>query len=254
MQIDWWTLGLQAINFLVLVWLLSRFLYRPVRKVIADRRAEAEHALADAKAKQAEAEAARTRYETDRATLAQARRDLEARVHKEAQIESGQIVEIARKQAAEIVETARKAAKEEQSRALEATKQDIAAMAVMLATDLLGQQGDRGSGAAAIAAVGRFVAELPAERRDELRREADAADEPVELRTAAELSEADRSAWTAAMHGWFGDKVQASFATDPAILGGAMLRLPHAELDVTWARQLREAEAHILGGRDGPRE
>ena len=39
MQIDWWTLALQTINFLVLVWLLTHFLYRPVRQVIAERKA-----------------------------------------------------------------------------------------------------------------------------------------------------------------------------------------------------------------------
>ena len=30
MQIDWWTLGLQTVNALVLIWLLSRFLFRPI--------------------------------------------------------------------------------------------------------------------------------------------------------------------------------------------------------------------------------
>ena len=36
MRIDWWTLALQAANFLVLVWLLQHFLYRPVQAIIAD--------------------------------------------------------------------------------------------------------------------------------------------------------------------------------------------------------------------------
>ena len=35
MQIDWWTLGLQAVNALVLVWLLAHFLFRPVVDAIA---------------------------------------------------------------------------------------------------------------------------------------------------------------------------------------------------------------------------
>src|SRR3974390_2877415 len=41
MRIDLWTLGLQTVNVLILVWILSRFLFRPVMKVIDDRRAAA---------------------------------------------------------------------------------------------------------------------------------------------------------------------------------------------------------------------
>lgn len=35
MRIDWSTLALQTINVVVLVWLLSRFLFRPVSDIIA---------------------------------------------------------------------------------------------------------------------------------------------------------------------------------------------------------------------------
>lgn len=41
MTIDWWTLGLQTVNVLVLVWILARFLFRPVARIIADRQAAA---------------------------------------------------------------------------------------------------------------------------------------------------------------------------------------------------------------------
>ena len=37
MQIDWTTLVLEIINFLVLVWILKRFLYKPVMEAIAAR-------------------------------------------------------------------------------------------------------------------------------------------------------------------------------------------------------------------------
>ena len=37
MKIDWWTLGLQTINVLVLLWVLQRFLLKPVQAMIAQR-------------------------------------------------------------------------------------------------------------------------------------------------------------------------------------------------------------------------
>ena len=41
MRIDWWTLGLQTFNVLVLVLILSRFLFRPVAAIIEERRVAA---------------------------------------------------------------------------------------------------------------------------------------------------------------------------------------------------------------------
>ena len=38
MELDWTTFILELINFLVLIWLLNRFLYKPVMKVIAQRK------------------------------------------------------------------------------------------------------------------------------------------------------------------------------------------------------------------------
>lgn len=67
MKIDFWTLALQAINALVLIWLLSRVLYRPVGRAIAQRREAATKLLADA-----EAERERARQATAAATAQQA--------------------------------------------------------------------------------------------------------------------------------------------------------------------------------------
>jgi len=37
MLIDWFTVGAQALNFIILVWLMKRFLYKPVQDAIAAR-------------------------------------------------------------------------------------------------------------------------------------------------------------------------------------------------------------------------
>ena len=50
MQIDWMTLVLEIINFLVLVWILKRFLYKPVMEAIAARQRRVDGKLAEAKA------------------------------------------------------------------------------------------------------------------------------------------------------------------------------------------------------------
>lgn len=50
MHIDWWTLGLQTVNALVLVWLLARFLFKPVARMVAERQRAAAALMNDAAA------------------------------------------------------------------------------------------------------------------------------------------------------------------------------------------------------------
>jgi F-type H+-transporting ATPase subunit b len=69
MELNWSTFVLEIINFLVLVWILQRLLYKPVLAVIARRRAGIEKTLADAKHLQAEAERLKAQYESRLAGL-----------------------------------------------------------------------------------------------------------------------------------------------------------------------------------------
>lgn len=58
MLIDWFTVGAQAVNFLILVWLLQRFLYRPVMAAIAAREKKVADMIATAAAQDAKAQLA----------------------------------------------------------------------------------------------------------------------------------------------------------------------------------------------------
>lgn len=55
MLIDWFTVGAQLLNFIILVWLMKRFLYQPVLDAIATRELKIAAALADAATTEAEA-------------------------------------------------------------------------------------------------------------------------------------------------------------------------------------------------------
>ncbi|WP_051310026.1 F0F1 ATP synthase subunit delta [Desulfogranum japonicum] len=60
---NWSTFLLESINFLVLVWILKRFFYKPVREVIERRQATIDKSLADAKKLASEGETLKGRYE-----------------------------------------------------------------------------------------------------------------------------------------------------------------------------------------------
>ena len=63
MLIDWFTVGAQAINFIILVWLLKRFLYKPILDAVDAREKRVATELADADAKKAEAEKERDEFQ-----------------------------------------------------------------------------------------------------------------------------------------------------------------------------------------------
>src|SRR3990167_11353393 len=76
MQIDWLTVAAQVVNFLVLVWLLQRYLYRPIVKAmddreqrIAARRREATEQKANAEQEAKEYRSQRDALERDRGTI-----------------------------------------------------------------------------------------------------------------------------------------------------------------------------------------
>ena len=83
MQIDWTTFILQIVNFVVLVWLLKRFLYRPVLDAIARRRTAIEQALGEARAAEDRAAGLRGDYEKKIAAWNQESADQRTRLAEE---------------------------------------------------------------------------------------------------------------------------------------------------------------------------
>jgi len=63
MQLDWSTLVLEIVNFLVLVWLLQRFLYKPILKVVAARQAAIDEAARRTREMESKAHELQAQYE-----------------------------------------------------------------------------------------------------------------------------------------------------------------------------------------------
>ena len=70
MHFDWSTFALQTVNFAILVWLLHRFLYRPVLRLIDARRAEIDKQYADARGAETKAKDQLAAVAAERAGIA----------------------------------------------------------------------------------------------------------------------------------------------------------------------------------------
>ena len=242
MQIDWWTLALQTVNFLVVVWLLGRFLYRPIRRVIEAREA-ADRKAAEAAATSLEAaEAARRDYEAKRAALDAAERRREAELHAEMEKERAAMIEAAQGRADALIADARAKIEREHAEALDKLSARIASLAEDLAAKALaGGAGD------ALEQASAYLDALSGKELDEMRHDLAGSGEPVVLVSAAALPEAERRRWQDALATRLGEGLQFDFQADPALLGGVELRFPHAVLGFSVAERLRRAAAEMRG-------
>ena len=99
MLIDWFTVGAQALNFIILVWLLKRFLYKPILNAVDAREKRIAAELADADAKRAEAQKERDEFQHKNEEFDQQRAALLAKTTDEAKAERQRLFDDARKAA-----------------------------------------------------------------------------------------------------------------------------------------------------------
>ena len=99
MLIDWFTVGAQALNFIILVWLLKRFLYKPILNAVDAREKRIAAELADADAKKAEAQKERDEFRHKNEEFDQQRAALLSKATDEAKAERQRLLDDARKAA-----------------------------------------------------------------------------------------------------------------------------------------------------------
>ncbi|MEB3338855.1 MAG: F0F1 ATP synthase subunit B [Leptolyngbyaceae bacterium] len=98
MLIDWFTVIAQIINFLVLVYLLNRFLYKPITKTMGERKKHLERHWQEAQAKGELAEQEVASYRQKQQELEQQRQALVTQAREQAEQERKHLVHQAREE------------------------------------------------------------------------------------------------------------------------------------------------------------
>jgi F-type H+-transporting ATPase subunit b len=241
MQIDWWTLVFQGINFLILVWLLHRFLYRPATEVIARRKQLAERALEEAKSSQQDADAARRHYEDDREHLLEERREIREHVYADLEAERTKILEEAKSEARALVESARTSVAREREAAMSALRAEILRLAGELAARVLEPIESPLLDTVFLERAEAHLKGLAEEERERLQRDLAENGARLSVVTATPLAKSERSRWQKRLGDVLGHGEATEFSADSSILGGVELRFPHAVLKLTWDAQLKHA-------------
>ena len=218
MLIDWFTVGAQVVNFLILMWLLKRFLYQPVldaidarEQRIAQQLQEAQEAKAAAALERAEFEYNNTHFEQQQATLLE-----QARA--EAQITRRQLLEDARTEAAALRTQWQEALRKEQQTLKQSiitrTRQEVFAITRKTLADLA----DTGLETQMVAV---FIQRLQA--LGEAEKAPLATDSTALIRSAFTLPEAQQAALTQAVQTALAIKTPLTFEVQPEQVSGIEL-------------------------------
>jgi F-type H+-transporting ATPase subunit b len=221
--IDWFTVGAQALNFIVLVWLLKRFLYKPILNAVDTREKLIAAELADAAAKKAEARKESDTFARKNEAFDQQRAALLSKATSEAAAERQRLLEEARK-AADALSAKRQDALWADAQTLNLairrrTQQEVFAIARKALTDLAGA----GLEDRMAAVFTQRLLAMDAKAKAELAEALKTSSEPALVRSAFELRADQRSAIQKAVREGFAAHIKVRFETSADLVSGVEL-------------------------------
>ncbi|MFH1871587.1 MAG: F0F1 ATP synthase subunit B [Pseudomonadota bacterium] len=245
MLIDWFTVGAQVLNFLILVWLLKRFLYHPILDAIDAREQRIAAELAAADARKAEAGEERAAFEEKNAAFDKERANLLTQATVAANTERQRLLDDAREAAtalsAKRQESLQTEARELQQEISRRAQQEVFA----IARKALGDLADAALEERMVAAfVGRLQA-LADDEKQKLASSLKTAAVPLVVRSSFDLPAAQQATIKASVHDLLATDVDLVFETAPDLVSGIELCTDGQKLAWSIAEYLKALEGSV---------
>ena len=256
MLIDWFTVGAQALNFLILVWLMKRFLYKPVLHAIDEREKRIAKELADADAKKAEAQKEHDEFQHKNEDFDKQRSDLLNKATEEANAERQRLLDEARKTADALSVTRQAALSNEADRLNQAisvrAQQEVFAIARKTLTDLAGASLEERM----VAVFTQRLRAMNGQPKDDLGKALKTDAGPALVRSAIDLPPDQRAAIQTAINETFSADIHLQFETSPNLISG--IELTANGQKVAWSigdylASLQKGVGELLKDNDKPK-
>jgi F-type H+-transporting ATPase subunit b len=248
MPFDWSTFALQTINFAILVWLLHRFLYKPVLRMVDARRAEMDKQYAEVRAAEAEAQDRLAEIESERAGIVAERSAALKQVAAEAEQAAVARLAQAERDAASLLDDARKTLAAEREQALLEARRAALDLGAEIAGRLLAHIPTPLRAEAWLDRIEKHLATIPPAEKEKLIRQLVNGGR-IEVVTASVLPAEAAELWRSRLQNSLGDRVAIDFGVEPKLVAGAELHFPNAILRFSWQDALASMRADIK--RDG---
>ena len=223
MLIDWFTVAAQAVNFLILVWLMKRFLYKPILNAIDEREKRIATELANADKKKAEAQKESDEFKQKNEEFDKQRAALMGKATEEARAERARLLDEARKAGADLSSKWQEALRNEESNLHQAisrrTQQEIFAITRKALTDLATVSLEERMGEV----FTRRLREMNGQSKAGLGETLKTASEPALVRSAFDLPGEQRTAIQNALNETFSAEIHIRFETAPDLISGIEL-------------------------------
>jgi len=223
MLADWFTIVAQALSFLILVWLMKRFLYKPILNAIDEREKRIATELANADKKKDEAQKEHEEFQRKNEEFDQQRAALLSKATEEAQVERQRLLDEARKAAdalsAKRQETLRNDAQNLNHAITRRAQHEVFAIARKALTDLATTSLEERLGEV----FTRRLRELDGKAKEGLGEALRAASDPALVRSTFDLPPEQRSAIQNALNETFSAEIRVRFETAPDLVSGIEL-------------------------------
>jgi F-type H+-transporting ATPase subunit b len=245
MQIDWLTVAAQIVNFLVLIWLLQRFLYRPITDAMARREARIEERLSDAKTRRKEAEDEAEDLGQQRKALEDSRQAMleEARVAADGLRQ--QLEQEIRDEAVQKRENWRGMLEQERTDFAREMQRKAGQKVLDISSRLVA---DFTSAALDDQIAQKFIAklkELDTATCQKMVAAAGSADAPALVETATAFDAAARRKITRAIHEQFETDIEVAYHEDEEVLLGVRLTIGEQTMEWSAARHLKRLHREL---------
>ena len=223
MLIDWFTVGAQALNFLILVWLMKRFLYEPILDAINAREMLVAKQLAEASSTMDEARSQRDEFTRKNENFDREHTALIARATSEADAERRRLLDEGRK-SAEAQSARRREGLVNDARNLDGairrrTQQEVFSVARKALMDLAAASLEE---CMAVVFIGRLRA-LDGDAKAAFAKAFTTAPGPALVRSAFDLPDRQRAEIQKAVADSFSGDIELRFETAPDLVGGIEL-------------------------------
>ena len=223
MLIDWFTVAAQVVNFLILVWLMKRFLYKPILHAIDEREKRIATELANADKKKAEAQKENADFKHKNEEFDKQRAALLSKATDEATAERQRLLDQARKDAVALSSKLQEALRDQEHTLHQAisrrTQREVFAIARKALTDLATVSLEERLGEV----FTRRLREMDAQAKAGLAQALRTASDPALVRSAFDLPAQQRAAIQNALNETFSADIHVRFETAPDLISGIEL-------------------------------
>jgi F-type H+-transporting ATPase subunit b len=243
MLIDWFTVVAQAVNFLILVWLMKRFLYQPILNALDAREKRIAAELADADAKKAEAATEREEFKRKNDEFERQRNELLNKATDEAAAERRRLLDEVRRDAdglqAKLQDTLGSEYQSLHEEFARRTRAEVFAIARKSLADLAGAGLEE-----RMADV--FVRQLrELDNKEKLAAMLKSPDTPVLIRSAFDLAPAQRASIEDAVNETFSSAATVRFEVVPDLVSGIELIMQGQKIAWSIADYLASLEKDV---------